>query len=90
MKKLPEVTSVIEVPNQGLISLLGKRVTFYCLNYIYTGTLTGVNEYEVELTDPAIVYETGPYTDKKWKDAQPLPNKFFVVKSSVEGYGEVK
>lgn len=35
MKKLP--TQVIEVDNEGLISLLGKKVTLFCMNYIYTG-----------------------------------------------------
>ena len=28
---------------EGLEKLLGKKVTLFCLNYIYTGTLVGVN-----------------------------------------------
>jgi len=28
---------VIEVPNEGLVSLLDQVVTFFCANYIYTG-----------------------------------------------------
>ena len=53
MKKL------IEVTDEGLEGLLGKRVTLLCMNYFYTGTLTGVNDKCVQLTSPKIVYETG-------------------------------
>lgn len=37
MKKL-----IQEVEGEGLIALLGKRVTLFCMNYIYTGDLVGV------------------------------------------------
>ncbi len=37
MKKL-----VVEEPGEGLVKLLGARITLFCLNYIYTGTLTAV------------------------------------------------
>ena len=39
MKKLKEV---IEVENEGLVSLLGNRVEIWCDCYIYVGTLIGV------------------------------------------------
>ena len=87
MKKLVQIE---ETGITGFEELLGKRVTFFCLNYIYTGDLTGVNDTHVQLTKPAIVYETGPFTDKKWKDAQPLPNVINVMMSAVEAFGEVK
>lgn len=70
--------------------LLGERVTFFCLNYIYTGTLTEVTETCVLLTDPSIVYETGPFTDPEWKDAQPLPHELYVMQSAIESFGRVK
>ena len=56
MKKIVE-----EVNGEGLDKLLGDRVTLFCLNYIYTGKLSGVNETCVLLTDAAIVYETGSF-----------------------------
>ena len=90
MLKRPETTQLIDVPNEGLIALLGKRITLFCVNYIYTGTLAGVNEKFVQLTDPAIVYETGPYTTKEWKDSQKLPNDFYIMLAAVEGFGVVK
>lgn len=85
MKKI-----VQEVENEGLIKLLGSRVTVFCANFIYTGVLTGVNETCVLLTDAAIVYETGPLNDKKWKDAQPLPNDWYVSTSFIESFGLLK
>ena len=89
MKKLPTV-EVIEVANEGLVSLLGKRVTFFCMNYIYTGKLAGVNSTCVLLEDPSIVHETGPFNTKDWKDAQALPNSFYLQMAAIEGFGEVK
>lgn len=85
MKKLVE-----EVENEGLYKLIGERVTLFCLNYIYTGKLVGVNETCVLLTDAAIVYETGSLTDNKWVDAQELPNDWYVSTSSIESFGILK
>jgi predicted short-subunit dehydrogenase-like oxidoreductase (DUF2520 family) len=87
MKKLVQVE---EVPGEGLVGLMGKRVTFFCMNYIYTGTLTGVNDTCVLLEDAAIVYETGELTSKTWKDAQKLPHSLYVQLSSVEAFCELK
>lgn len=85
MKRLIE-----EVENEGLVSLMGRRVTLFCMNYIYTGKLVGVNETCVRLDNPAIVYETGPFGDKTWKDAQALPNTIYVMLACVESFGIVK
>ena len=85
MKKL------IDVSDEGLEGLLGKRVTLLCMNYIYTGELTGVNERFVQLSKPKIVYETGEWGSKDWKDAQSLPSDvLYVCLSAVESYGELK
>jgi hypothetical protein len=85
MKKIVE-----EVDQEGLDKLIGKRVTLFCMNYIYTGTLTGINDTCVLLTDAAIVYETGQLQDPTWKDAQPLPADWYVQLSSVESFGLLK
>lgn len=85
MKKIIE-----EVEGEGLVKLLGQRVTLFCLNYIYTGKLSGVNETCVLLTDAAIVYETGGLMDAKWKDAQPLPNDWYVQLSAIESFGVIR
>lgn len=74
----------------GLRKLVGKRVTLFCVNYIYTGKLIEVNESHVILTDPAIVFETGPLGTKKWKDAQNLPKDWYVQRNSIESFGELK
>ncbi len=88
MKKLKQV---IEVEEAGLIELLGKRVTFFCLNYIYVGELTGVNDTCVELKDPAIVYNTGSHDSKTNDDEQSLcTSKFFISMNCIESFGELK
>ena len=85
MKRLVE-----EVQGEGLDKLIGERVTLFCLNYIYTGKLSGVNDDCVLLTDAAIVYETGELTSKDWKDAQPLPYDWYVSRSAIEAFGKLK
>jgi len=87
MKKLVSVT---EVEGEGLMSLLGQRVTLFCLNYIYTGKLAGVNETCVLLEEAAIVYETGAFTDFKWKDAQGLPSSLYVMLGAIESFTILK
>lgn len=85
MKKI-----VNEVQGEGLEKLLGERVTLFCMNYIYTGVLTGVNDSCVLLTDASIVYETGAFDSKGWKDAQKLPHDWYVQTSSIESFGVLK
>lgn len=85
MKKIIE-----EVNAEGLEKLLGERVTFFCMNYIYTGLLTGVNSSCVLLKDAAIVYETGELTSKDWSDAQKLPNDWYVQIGAIESFGKLK
>ena len=70
--------------------LMGQRITLFCMNYIYTGKLVGVGMTCVKLSDPAIVYETGSFSDKAWKDAQPLPNDLYVSTAAIESFGVVK
>lgn len=66
MKKL------IQVKEDGLESLMGEKVILFCANYFYAGKLEGVSRTLVKLTDPKIVYETGDFSDAKWKDAQSM------------------
>ena len=82
---------VIEDSSEGLESLLGENVMLLCMNYIYAGVLSGVNETCVLLTDAKIIYETGPWSDKRWKDAQAVPcPKFYVQTSAIESFGLAK
>ena len=84
MKKLVSVT---EVDDEGLTALLGERVTLFCVNYIYEGRLVGVNDTCALLEDAAIVYETGPFSGKTFKDAQRIGNIWYVQLSAVESFG---
>ena len=85
MKKIVE-----DVNGEGFDKLLGERITVFCMNYIYTGKLLGVNDTCILLTDPSIVYETGAFDDTEWKDAQALPNDIYIQISSVESFGVMK
>jgi hypothetical protein len=86
MKKLMEV---VEVEDAGFMSLLGKNVVVFCANYIYTGKLTGVNDTCIELTDAAIVYETGKFQQQHFTDAQRTStNVLFIQLNAVESFAE--
>ena len=87
MKKIMTVT---EVEGEGFLALLGKRITLFCMNYIYTGDLVGVNDTCLLLDNPSIVYETGAFDTKTWKDAQALPNSIYIQMGAVEAFGEIK
>lgn len=83
MKKLVTVT---EVDGEGLVALLGQQVLIFCMNYIYTGKLTGVNTHDLILSNPKIVYETGAFDKKTFTDAQSLPNDLYIRINSIESY----
>ena len=81
---------VVEVEGEGLLALIGANVTLFCANYIYTGTLIGVNDICVKLSSAKVVYETGDFTEKNWKDAQPLPNDLYVMTGLIESFTILK
>lgn len=79
-----QVSEIIDSEG-GPMTLLGKDVYVSCSSYAYAGKLTGVNDKYIELSDPHIVYETGPWNGKSWKDAQKLPcSKSIVFLAQVE------
>lgn len=77
---------VVEIECEGLVTLLAKTITLFCANYIYTGKLEGVNDTCVKLSAAGIVYETGDFNDKKWKDVQYLPNDIYIQLGMVESF----
>jgi len=81
---------LVETTGDGLESMLGEKVCLFCAVYIYTGTLSGVNDVEVELSDASIVYETGELSSGEWTDAQPLPSVWRVRLAMVESWGGAK
>lgn len=84
MKRL---VNVVESEGDGLESLLGEYVQLWCLNYIYSGKLVGVNTHDVCLTEAVVVYETGKMTDKQFKFAEPIAaDELFVRTSAIESY----
>ena len=51
---------IVEDTEDGLESLLGDTVTFFCANYFYTGKLIGVNSACVKLQDAKIYMKLAP------------------------------
>ncbi len=76
--------TLIETNEFGLETLLNQRITFFGLNYIYTGNLKAFDNEWATLENAGIVYETGAFTDKDWKDYQSLPHPVRVRLSSIE------
>lgn len=86
MKKL-----VQEIEGEGLEKLLGETVTLFCMNYFYNGKLVGVNDTCVLLQDPKIIYETGAFSDKTWKDAQSMNiEELYIQKNAIEAFARTK
>lgn len=81
---------IIDVSDEGFEGLLGDTVTLFCVNYFYTGKLIGVNDTCVKLEDPSIIYETGEWSSKNWKDAQRLPGDIYVQVAAIESFGVMK
>ena len=81
---------IVEVSDEGLEGLLGETVTLLCVNYFYTGKLIGVNATCVKLGDAKIIYETGEWSSKTWKDAQSLGCDIYVQCAAIEAFGILK
>ena len=85
---MKKIVSVTEVSGEGFEALLGERVMLLCLNYIYSGVLEGVAADCVVLTEPSIVYETGDWAEKPYKDIQRLPcERLYVQRGAIESFG---
>ena len=70
---------------------IGKQVMVFCSNYIYAGTVAEVTASHIKLTDACIVYETGAYTDRGYKDAQALPGAaWYIATQAIESIGSGK
>jgi hypothetical protein len=77
--------------NEELLLLEGQKITLFCLNYIYTGTLKRVYDKSILLENPAIVYETGAFNSQSYQDAQSLcVPEFYVSLNCIESFGVLK
>ncbi len=79
-----------EVENEGLVLLLGKTVTLFCVNYIYAGKLVGINKSCIKLEDAHIVFETGDFSSHSFKDAQRIGKEFYIQLQAIESFGLLK
>lgn len=82
------LATAVEVDGEGLEALLGENVLLFCLNYIYTGKLVGINTSCVKLEEAKVVYDTGAFNTKTYQDAQVLPGKeWYVQTAAIESFG---
>ena len=87
---MKKIVNVQEVEGEGLDALLGQKVILFCMNCFYAGTLVGVNTDCVLLEDGGIVYETGAFGGKSWKDMQKIPGPLYVRIQSIEAFAKGK
>ena len=57
-----------------------------CGNYFYHGKIVALSDDEVVLSDARIVYETGPWDEEGFSDAQSLPANVHVKQHAIESY----
>jgi len=81
---------IVETDEGGFESMLGDKIALFCGVYIYAGKLIGVNDDHLELEEPVILYETGELSSGDWKDAQPLPAPWRVMRQGIESWGPAK
>ena len=87
---MKKVVTTVEVEGEGLVALMGEQVILFCANYFYAGKLVGVNDDVVMLEDGGIVYETGPFTEKKWQDFQKIGETLYVRIAAIESFAKGK
>lgn len=80
---------VIDVPNEGLVALIGRSVLVMCANFYYQGKLEGVNKDCIKLSGTKIILETGKLGAQKWDKSAPSPNEdgiHYVMKDAIESF----
>ena len=86
---MKQIVTIQEIEGEGLEALLGENVLLMCSSYFYTGKLIGVNEIFVKLDQCSIVYETGPWNQIGFKDAQLVGDSHYVMIQSIESFRKV-
>jgi len=79
---------VIE-PIKELKDLIGKTFTFWCVRYIYHGTVKSVNDFYVILEDAGVVYDTGDLDASSAEDKQDLPNDLHIPLHAIENFTQM-
>ena len=85
MKRLVEQSD-----KDGLEKLLGEKVMLICAGYFYAGKLIGVNDRDVVLSEPKIVFNTGDWSAEKNEYEEKIPaDEWFIKTESIESYGKM-
>ena len=81
---------LVETEDGGFVACLGDKIVVFCGVYIYAGTLSGINDNHIELTDAKIVYETGSLDSGDWKVSEPTLSPWRVMRAAIESWGPAK
>ena len=87
-KVVVQEATIDEIENEGLLALLGEGVILFCANFIYAGKLIGVNKTCVKLENCHVVFETGSFDSKSYKDAQKIGSDFYINTNAIESFGK--
>jgi hypothetical protein len=85
MKKVVQVT---EVDGEGFEALLDKQVLIYCMSYIYSGKLTGVNKTCILLENAKIVYDAGEATAKGFTTSEKYNYPLYIQTAAIESFSQ--
>lgn len=85
---MKKVVTVTEVEGEGFEALLDKQVLIYCMSYIYTGKLVGVNKTCILLEKASIVYDTGAASSKSFTTAEKLTHDVYIQTAAIESFFE--
>ena len=67
-----------------LPSLIDERVLVYGVNYFYTGILVAIDDFNIELEDVSIVYDTGDHDADNFADSQKLKGNRIINRNAYE------
>ncbi len=88
VKKYIEKETDNPLEEGGYSNLIGENITVFCCRYIYYGQLIEEGEKYIKLKKPSIVYETGCFSEKKFKNIQSMnTDSFCINKDSIESFG---
>ena len=96
---MKQLIKVQEVEEEGFLALMNKEILVFAYNYIYTGTLVGVNDTFIKLEGARLVYDIGELGGKlvfetwPFKYSEPtekaIPRKvWYIQQSAIESFGE--
>lgn len=92
LNQIKEITALTSSPVSAseYYQYIGKRPTFYAMNYIYTGDVVAVEGGSIKLANALLIYNTGSHETLDWDKAEKMPHGWSVSIQSIESHGVFK